>query len=111
MIVREMCVSLLLRRLLDTEQRCVLLGYTAPVRSAIEDEMKRQLRVGGPETLNLYIRNLIAEGVLGYATFPWNYAAAPEKDGIVITVQTLANGTHPFYSEGDSLAHEIGHWL
>lgn len=78
------------------------LGYEAP--------MKRRLRRGGPETLNLYLAQL-GDLVLGYSTYPHRYARDPELDGVVVDWRSLPGGTLPGFDRGFTAVHEIGHWL
>ncbi|MEV5408349.1 zinc metalloprotease [Thermopolyspora sp. NPDC052614] len=75
-----------------------------------EEALKRSLRRGGPETLNLYVAEL-GELVLGYATYPYQYPAAPVLDGVVIDWRTLPGGSMPNFDRGMTGVHEIGHWL
>ena len=75
-----------------------------------EEAMKRALRRGGPETLNLYVAEL-GELVIGYSTYPHQYAAAPILDGVVIDWRTLPGGALPHFDRGLTGVHEIGHWL
>jgi hypothetical protein len=82
--------------------------YPLVVDSPAEREMKRTLRVGGKETLNLYLANL-GEGLLGWATFP--ESRLDHGDGVVIAAESLPGGTTTPYDEGDTAVHEIGHWL
>lgn len=49
--------------------------------------MKNALRVGDAATLNIYsvgFQTGTGDGLLGYATFPDTYTAAPKDDGVVI---------------------------
>lgn len=84
--------------------------FTMEPGSAEEAAAKSALRVGGPETLNFYSANP-GDGLLGYATFPWSYAANPVDDGVVVLFASLPGGTAAPYDEGDTGTHEVGHWL
>ena len=73
-----------------------------------QSNMKSSLRRGSKSTLNLYSANLKG-GVLGYATFPQDYASNPTDDGVVLRYSTLPGGTGP-YNLGRTATHEVGHW-
>lgn len=76
--------------------------------------MKQNLRQGGPKDLNVYFKtpNAAFTGVLlGYATFPWEYDGSPSDDGVVIHYASVPGGSFVPYDEGDTLVHEVGHWL
>ncbi|KAH8923208.1 zincin [Atractiella rhizophila] len=76
--------------------------------------MKKRLRVGGPEVLNVYtvgFKTGSGEGLLGYATFPMDYDTAPQDDGVVIAYNSVPGGSATKFDQGKTLTHEVGHWL
>ena len=50
-------------------------------------------------------------GLLGYATFPADYALNPLDDGVVMGAGTIRGGAKTGYNLGATLVHEAGHWL
>ena len=72
--------------------------------------MKEALKVGGPETLNIYTAKL-GQSLLGYAYFAQDAAKIGVLDGVVVHFGTLPGGGLGIYSLGDTATHEVGHWL
>ncbi|WP_329105620.1 zinc metalloprotease [Micromonospora sp. NBC_01699] len=82
--------------------------YPIVADSLAESQMKKALRVGGPETLNLYL-GALSDELLGWATFPQKKLTT--YDGVVVLSESLPGGTEKPYNEGDTGTHEVGHWL
>lgn len=76
-----------------------------------EKAPKQALHEGDAGTLNVYAAD-IGGGLLGWAYFP--KSADHNKawlDGVVILDESMPGGTAGKYSLGDTLTHEVGHWL
>ncbi len=76
--------------------------------------MKKALYEGDATTLNVYVAN-IGGGLLGWAYFPKGYNNGRDFiDGVVMLDESMPGGVNPGtakYGEGDTLTHEVGHWL
>lgn len=83
-----------------------------------ERDMKAELHEGDARTLNVYAAD-IGGGLLGWAYFPKGYNNGRDYvDGVVILDESMPGGVHPDdptkpwkYGEGDTLTHEVGHWM
>lgn len=73
-------------------------------------DMKKALRKGDCGDLNVYSTSL-SFGLLGWATFPHSCSKKTKNDGVVILYKSTPGGDSFPYDEGDTLTHEVGHWL
>ncbi len=96
--------------LAETDRTFNATWFSAGQGSTAERDMKALLRRGTADDLNIY--SLAPAGdLLGWATFPWSYTAAPSGDGVVVLFSSLPGGTAEPYNQGDTATHEVGHWL
>mmetsp|Transcript_1001 Transcript_1001/g.1380 ORF Transcript_1001/g.1380 Transcript_1001/m.1380 type:complete len:246 (-) Transcript_1001:348-1085(-) len=70
--------------------------------------MRPSTRSGSYATLNVWFNT--AGGYLGYATFP-SFNSGDKYDGVVCLHSSGPEGTESNYNEGDTLVHEVGHWM
>ena len=82
-------------------------------KGGAEKAFKQALKVGGPETLNVYSTS--GGGYLGWAYLPSiSTSSQAYLDGVVIDWRTIPGASNAYqgqYDEGDTLIHETGHWL
>jgi hypothetical protein len=84
-------------------------AHVAPGKA--ERDMKHALHEGDSTTLNVYAAD-IGGGLLGWAYFPKDYNNGRDFiDGVVILDESMPGGTAGKYSLGDTLTHEVGHWM
>lgn len=76
--------------------------------STQERAAKNALHQGGATELNFYTINDTGSA---WARFPWEYAADPALDGIVVPHTMLPGGSRANFGGGDIAVHEVGHWL
>jgi pregnancy-associated plasma protein-A len=81
--------------------------------SGIEKEIKKTLKVGGDNTLNVYTNT--ANIYLGWAYLPSiTDSNQAYLDGIVVDWASFPHVSDQYldrYDEGETLTHEVGHWL
>jgi hypothetical protein len=82
---------------------------TAEVASGAERSMKRALRRGGRDSLNIFVTSPPA--LLGWSTFPESARTDRDYDGVVTGFYTLPGSSMKPYNKGMTMAHEVGHWL
>jgi len=75
-----------------------------------ELEMKQSLAIDPATILNVYTCKP-TQGILGYAYYPSTYPEDSIWHGAVILYSSLPGGTASPYDEGDTLTHEVGHYL
>ncbi len=84
-------------------------AHVAPGKT--ERDMKQALHTGDSETLNVYAAD-IGGGLLGWAYFPKGYNSGRDYiDGVVMLDESMPGGRAGKYALGDTLTHEVGHWL
>ncbi len=75
-----------------------------------ESRFKRNNAVDPATTLNIYTCRP-ARGVLGYAWLPFHWPESDPQHGVVVHYATMPDGIGVPYDEGDTVVHEVGHYL
>ena len=96
--------------LVSTDRTTNSTWYNVSDGTTAETQMKTALRRGSADDLNIYSNNM-GGGLLGWATFPSDYASAPKMDGVVVLFSSLPGGSAAPYDLGNTAVHEVGHWL
>lgn len=82
-----------------------------------DDAMKKALRQGSYDTLNLYFQTDLTGGILGRCTLPSSMGQnKPDpstyyNDGCNVNGNTMPNGPMAGYNQGMTAVHETGHWM
>lgn len=84
--------------------------YRAGPDTFEETQMKNSLAIDPANTLNVYTSSPTG-GLLGWATFPWYYDESDTRHGVVILNESVPGGSAAPFNEGDTLTHEVGHYL
>lgn len=84
--------------------------FGATPGSRNESQMKDALAVSPATTLNVYSTKP-GQGLLGWATFPWDYPETDTRHGVVVHYASLPGGGLAPYDQGDTGTHEVGHYL
>ena len=75
-----------------------------------EAAMKEALAIDPVTTLNIYTCRP-GGNILGWSYLPWSLLQESPYHGVVALYSTLPGGTAAPYNEGDTITHEVGHYL
>ncbi|EPS38552.1 hypothetical protein H072_7680 [Dactylellina haptotyla CBS 200.50] len=81
--------------------------------TSIELDMKKKLRKGGYDALNVYFRPL-GDGLLGICVFPDDVEKDSDDfwlDGCQVLHSSVPGGSTKNYDLGATATHEVGHWF
>jgi len=76
--------------------------------------MKTELRKGGCKALNIYVTKKIGSPfgeALGFSLFPYECHDICALDGAFVVTASLQGGTAAPFNQGDTVTHEVGHWM
>jgi hypothetical protein len=95
---------------IDRTRSSAWYSWAAPTATSVGDDVapKTTLHQGGRDDLNIYLASL-EDGLLGYSSFPFDASLA--RDGVVILNDSVPGGSAKGYNKGDTMTHEVGHWL
>jgi hypothetical protein len=98
------------RFVLQSVDRTMNTAWFAQNTEDDEYNMKVALHQGGFGTLNIYSAGM-TDGTLGWAYVPEEIQQYLHYDGVVLLHTTVPGGSAAPYNLGDTLTHEVGHWL
>ncbi len=75
----------------------------------VERGFKKRHAVDPVSTLNVY--TCMPADVLGWSYYPWDFEDSSSMHGVVVRYSTLPKGSAAPYNLGDTLTHEVGHYL
>ena len=78
--------------------------------SLLSRQMKAATIVGRCNALNIWFSQL-RDTRLGWETSPSWCVDDQSQDGVICSHSSINNGTTARFDEGDTLVHEVGHWL
>ena len=84
----------------------------AGIGSPAERDMKKALRQGGWNALNLYA--VTADVYLGWAYFPGLTESRQYLDGVIVDWESMPGASTRYagrYDLGHTATHEVGHWI
>ncbi len=85
-------------------------GYFGRNDTSAAVAMTDMLNINPDSVLNVYtIRG--GNRFLGEASFPWWDTKGTNEDVVIIYYQATTGGSFTMYSEGNTLVHEVGHYL
>jgi len=76
--------------------------------SFASEQTRASLRKGSCSDLNIYSGGT---SLLGFATLPISCSGSTEGDSVVINYKSVPEGGEANFDQGDTLVHEVGHWL
>src|ERR1700744_6225218 len=81
-----------------------LLTFCMVLPWGINTRYIKQFRKGDVKTLNIYSVAVNPNFPYAWGTFPSQYAANPQNDGVVFPYEALE-------PESITMVHEVGHWV